>query len=116
MCARAADVDDANESSRRLLSCGDDLRHDEIGEEEMADMVGGQVHLHSFLSECALRKVHDTSTVDDQVDGGDFRPLKDGGCCCSDRRLGSEVDLKRAVIDVWVLCTKTVDAFPYLHR
>lgn len=99
-------VDDAGRASGVLLGCLDDLGHNEGGEEEVADVVGAEVHLDAIYGESTLLDAHDSGAVDDDVDGGYIRPGENFFGSSADRLLTGEVDLKSAVVDIRVIFLK----------
>lgn len=57
-----------------MFRCFEQLRYQEAGEEEVADVVGCEVHLDSVFVERAFGKVHHGCIVYNDVDGWDIIP------------------------------------------
>ncbi|KAG5305378.1 hypothetical protein I7I50_05756 [Histoplasma capsulatum G186AR] len=92
LVAQRSHTDDAG-IARALRGGPPDLVHEQVCEEEMADVVRGEVHLEAVLAELALRQSHDTRIVEDNVDGVNLALDFGGGfadgaqrsqvhCCC----------------------------------
>ena len=92
--ATAADVDYPGYIGGRKQ-----FRHDQVREEEVADVVRAELRLEAVDS-VLVRRRHDGRVVDDDVDR--LRPREDLCGCLADLRLRTEVELKRACRDTGV--------------
>lgn len=68
---------------------GHDLRHDQVGEQERAEVVGRPVGLEALGGEAVVRHAHDARVVDHDVDGGEVVPFVDLGGGGADAREGA---------------------------
>lgn len=85
--AKRRDVDDPGGSFGGFKSF-DDLWHDKIREEKMTDVVCCEGCLDVVLRECQGRNGHDTSVVDQDVDGWNIDVLIEACCGSTNGSLG----------------------------
>lgn len=71
--AVAAHVDNTRSFRRQQLV------HDEVGEEKVAEVVGGKLALEAIGRQLVVGS-HDAGIVDEDVDDGDVGPREDSGC------------------------------------
>ena len=105
------DVNYARGAFGGVRAGGDEFGGDQAGEQEMADVVGCEVHFDVVFAEGARGKVHDGGVVDDYVDGGDVGPVEEFRGGGADGFLGGEVEGQSAVGYGWVGGLEVVDAF-----
>lgn len=70
-----------------LVRAGEDLGHDEVGEEEVSDVVCREVHFDAVGAESPRLDIHDARVVNYDVDGGDIGPAR---YLCSGRADGGQ--------------------------
>lgn len=97
LVAAARGVDDA-----RPGPGGEDLGHEGVGQQEVPEVVRGQLQLVALLVPAVLRHRHDAGIVDDDVDLGDVLVVEDRGAGLPDRVKVRELALHKDGLDLGV--------------
>lgn len=113
---RGAEVDDPGRAAEVDLCGGDELRHEQAGQQPVADVIGGEVQLHAVGCDGALADAHDARAVDDEINGGHVVPREDGSGGDAHGLLFGEVHLEEAVVGVEGGASEGVDALLDLGR